>query len=69
LHPLIQRGADAAALVDVFDDYETEKAASGGEASAQGIYPGEHAVESEGHVVVFGEMEDGEHAAGGYLSG
>jgi hypothetical protein len=60
---LIQGGADAAALVAVFDDYETEEALSGGEASAQGVHLGEHAVESERHVVVFGELEDGQHAA------
>jgi len=62
-HPLVEGIADAAALVLVFDDYEAQEAESGGEASAHGIDTGEHAVESEGHVVVFGELEDGEHAA------
>jgi hypothetical protein len=56
---LIQGGADAAALGLVFDDNEAEEAASGGEAGAHGIDLGEHAVEGEGHVVVFGKLEDG----------
>jgi hypothetical protein len=60
---LVESGADAAALSLVFDDDEAEEAFSGREASAHGIDAGEHAVEGEGHVVVFGELEDGEHAA------
>jgi hypothetical protein len=60
---LIQGGADSAALSLVFDDYEAEEAASGGETGAHGIDLGEHAVEGEGHVVVFREAEDCEHAA------
>jgi hypothetical protein len=63
LHPLIQGVADAAALVSVFDYYEAQEAASGGEAGAHRIDAGEHAVESEGHVVVFGELKDGQHVA------
>ena len=68
-HPLIQRGADAAALGLVFDDYEAQEAESRGEAGSHGIDARKHAVEGEGHVIVFGELEDGEHAALGYLSG
>jgi hypothetical protein len=63
LHPLVKGVADAAALVSVFDDYEAQEAASGSEAGAHRIDAGEHAVESEGHVVVFGELKDGEHVA------
>jgi hypothetical protein len=63
LHPLIEGGADAAALVGVFDYHEAQEAASGSEAGAHGIDAGEHAVEGEGHVVVFGELENGQHAA------
>ena len=66
---MIEGGADAAALVSVFDYYEAQEAASGGQAGAHGIDAGEHAVEGEGHVVVFGELEDGEKAALRYLSG
>ena len=62
-HPLVEGSADAAALGLVFDDDEAKEAASGGEAGAQGIDLGEHAIEGEGHVVVFGELEDCEHAA------
>jgi hypothetical protein len=58
---LIQGGTDAAALVLVFDYYEAEEATAGGKAGAHGIDLGEHAVQGEGHVVVFGELEDGEH--------
>ena len=61
-HPLIKGTANAAALVLVFDDDEAEKAIPGGKACAHGIDAGEHAVESEGHVVIFGELEHGEHA-------
>jgi hypothetical protein len=66
---LIQSGADAAALVSVFDYYEAQEAASGRETSAHGVDASEHAVESEGHVVVFGELEDCEHAAFGRSCG
>jgi hypothetical protein len=66
---LIQGGADAAALGLVLDYYEAEEAASGGEAGAHGVGTREHTVEGEGHVVVFGELEDGEHAADGRLGG
>ena len=48
----------------VFDDDEAQETASGGQAGAHGIDAGKHAVEGEGHVVVFGELEDGEHALG-----
>ena len=61
---MIQGGADAAALGLIFDDDEAEEAFPGGQAFAHGIDAGEHTVEGEGHVVVFGELEDGEHAAG-----
>jgi hypothetical protein len=57
--PLVQSRADAATLVSVFDYYEAEAAASGRQTRAHGVDAGEHAVESEGHVVVFGELEDG----------
>src|SRR5271156_3965585 len=67
-HPLIEGTADAAALVLVFDDDEAQEAASGGKACAHGIDAGEHAVEDEGHVVVFGELEDGEHALDGFVA-
>jgi hypothetical protein len=56
---LVQGGADAAALGLVLDDYEAEEAASRGEAGAHGIGTREHAIQGEGHVVVFGELEDG----------
>jgi hypothetical protein len=58
-YPVVEGGADAAALGLVFDDDEAEEAAAGCEASAHGVDTGEHAVQSEGHVVVFGELEDG----------
>jgi hypothetical protein len=64
-HPLIEGAADAAALFLVFDDDEAEEAAAGGQASAHGIGASEHAVQGEGHIVVFGELEDGEHATDG----
>src|SRR5208337_1421791 len=60
-HPLIEGAADAAALVLVGDDDEAEEAASRGKARAHGIDAGKHAVEREGHVIVFGELKDGEH--------
>ncbi|MGB8761183.1 MAG: hypothetical protein WCD01_09845 [Candidatus Sulfotelmatobacter sp.] len=65
MHPLVEGVADVAALALVFDDYETEEAASGSETGAHRIDLGEHAVEGEGHVVVFGELKDREHAFGG----
>jgi hypothetical protein len=61
---LIEGGADGAALGFVFDYYEAEEAASGGQTVAHGVDTGEHAVEGESHVVVFGELEDGQHAFG-----
>jgi len=65
-HPLIQGAADAAALVLIFDDDEAKEAAAGGKAGAHRIDAGEHAVEGEGPwFVIFGELEDGEHAATG----
>jgi len=64
-HPLIESTADAAALDTVFEDDEAHEAACGSEASAHGMDAGEHAIEGKGHVVVFGKLEDGEHAAGG----
>ena len=64
-HPLIEGAANAAALVLIRDDHEAEEAAPGGQACAHGIDAGEHAVEGEGHVLVFGELDDGEHALGG----
>lgn len=69
MYPLVEGVADVAALGLVFDDYEAEEAPSGSQARAHGIGAGEHAVEGEGHVVVFGELQDGEHAALGFLSG
>jgi len=62
-HPLIEGAANAAALLLVFYDDEAQEAAAGGEARAHGIDAGEHAVEGESHVVIFGELDDGEHAA------
>src|SRR5580658_2657610 len=62
--PLIQGGADAAALGRVFDDDEADEIAAGGEARAHQVVAREHAVENEGHVVVFEELGYGEHAAG-----
>jgi len=59
---LIEGGADAAALGLIFDDNEAQEAAAGGEALAHWIDAGKHPVEDEGHVVVFGELEDGQHA-------
>jgi hypothetical protein len=56
---LVQSTADGAALGLIFDYYEAEEAASGRQTGAHGIDAGEHAVKSEGHVVVFGELEDG----------
>ncbi len=64
-HPLIEGAADAAALGLVFDDDEADEVAAGGQAGGHGILAREHAVEDEGHVVVFEELGDGEHAAGG----
>jgi len=66
---LVEGGADAAALGLVLDNDEAQEAATQGKAVAHGIDASEHAVENEGHVVVFGELEDGEHAADGYLCG
>ena len=65
-HPLIEGGADAAALGLVFDDDEADEVAAGGEARAHEIVAREHAVEDEGHVVVFEELVDGEHAFCGF---
>ena len=59
---MIEGAANVAALVLVFDDDEAQEATSRGKAGAHGIDAGEHAVEGEGHVVVLGELEDGEHA-------
>jgi hypothetical protein len=59
MHPLVEGAADIAALGLVFDDYEAQEAASGGQSCAHGIGAGEHAVEGERHVVVFGKLEDG----------
>jgi hypothetical protein len=58
-HPLIEGGADAAALRLIFDHHEAKEATARGKAVAHGIGAGEHTVEGEGHVVVFGEAEDG----------
>jgi hypothetical protein len=66
---VVEGGADTAALGLVFDHDEAEETESGRETVAHGIDAGEHAVEGEGHVVVLGELEDGEHAADGVLSG
>ena len=59
MHPLVEGVADVATLGLVFYDYEAEEAASGSQTRAHGIGAGEHAIEGEGHVVVFGELEDG----------
>jgi hypothetical protein len=67
---LVERAANAAALGLVFDDHEAEETTSGGKTGAHGVDTGKHAVESESHVIVFGELEDGEHALRGcWLSG
>ena len=66
---MIEGAADAAALVLVFDDDEAQETFTGGKAGAHGVDESEHAVEGEGHVVVFGESEDGEHATEGQLGG
>ena len=71
-HPLIQCVADAVALSLVFDDDEADEIAPGEQAKAHGIFAREHAVEDEGHVVVFEELGDREHAfaaVGGYGAG
>src|SRR5260370_18122941 len=68
-YPLVQGGTDAEALGPVFDDDEAEEAASGGEAGAHGVYASEHAIETEGHVLVLGECGDGRHALGGSAIG
>jgi hypothetical protein len=60
---LIEGAANVAALILLLDDHEAEEATSGAKACAHGIDAGEHAVEDESHVVVFGELKDGEHAA------
>ncbi len=54
--PLIEGGADAAALGLVVDLDETNEIASGRQARAHGILLRQHAVEDEGHVVVFEEF-------------
>jgi methionine synthase I (cobalamin-dependent) len=59
---LVEGGTDAAALGLVFDNDEAKEALAGSKAVSHGVDSGEHAVESEGHVIVFGELEDGEHA-------
>ena len=43
----------------VFDHDEADKVAAGDQAGAHGILAREHAVEDEGHVVVFEELGDG----------
>ena len=68
-HPLIERGADAAALGLVFDDDEAQEAASGGQTGAERIDAGEHPIEGEGHVVVLGKLQDGKHASSGQVGG
>ena len=62
-HPLIEGRANTGALSLILDDDEAQEAVTGGEACAHGVGTGEHAVQGEGHVVIFGELEDGEHAA------
>ena len=64
-HPLIEGAADGAALGLVFDDDEAYEVAAGRKAGGHGILAREHAVEDEGHVVIFEELGDGEHAARG----
>ena len=67
---MVERAANAAALGLVFDDHEAEETTSGGKTGAHGVDTGKHAVESESHVIVFGELGDGEHALRGcWLSG
>jgi hypothetical protein len=61
---LVESGADVAALILIFDNHKAQETLTGGKPGAHGIDAGEHAVEDEGHVVVFGELEDGEHAFG-----
>src|ERR1700722_4093755 len=68
-NPLVEGGADAAALGLVIDNHEAKPALARDEAVSHGVDAGEHAVESEGHVIVFGELDDGEHAADGGLGG
>src|SRR5271169_365123 len=63
-HPLIEGAADGATLGLVFNDHETDEVAARDEAGAHGILARQHAVENEGHVVVFEELSYGEHAAG-----
>ena len=63
-HPLIEGVADGAALGLVFDDDEANEVAARDQAGAHGILAREHAVEDEGHVVIFEELGYGEHAAG-----
>ena len=63
-HPLIEGVAYGAALGLVFDDDEADEVAAESQAVVHGIAALEHAVEDEGHVVVFEELGDGEHAAG-----
>ena len=67
--PLIEGGADAAALGLIVDLDEAHEIASGGQAARHGILVRQHAVEDEGHVVVFEELGDGQHAGGVPASG
>jgi hypothetical protein len=66
---LIQGAANASALILIFDYDEAEEAFAGSKAGAHGIDASEHAIKGEGHVVVFGELEDGEHTPGRTLGG
>src|SRR5215471_5642650 len=59
--PLIEGIADTEALGFLFNDDITEKAASGKQARLHGVLAREHAVENEGHVVVFPELQNGKH--------
>src|SRR5579871_3235030 len=66
--PLIQGGANAAALRLLLDHDEAHEVSSGTEPDAHGMVLREHAVEDERHVVIFEELGDGEHAARGLWS-
>ena len=61
-HPLIQRTGDAAPLGCVFDHHEAHETAPGRQPRPHGILQREHAVEHEGHILIFAELDHGEHA-------
>jgi len=61
--PLVEGATNAAALGFVLNHDEADEDSTGSQPGAHGVLAGKHAIEDEGHVVVFAELEDSQHAA------